>query len=97
MKTLQENKHFATVKIAVCDGWNCRNCTSATVFKPSMISMSQQHFATVLKTVVATVAIVVATVSKLSLCFPHIILYLTAGVATVSKPSQVFFLKKKLI
>jgi hypothetical protein len=59
-----------------------------------MISMSQQHFATVLKTVVATVAIVVATVSKLSLCFPHIILYLTAGVATVSKPSQVFFFLK---
>jgi transposase InsO family protein len=62
--SLQENKHFATVKIALCDGWNHRNCASATVFKPSMICVSQQHFATVFKTVVTTVAVDVATVSN---------------------------------
>jgi hypothetical protein len=95
--SLQENKHLATVKIVVCDGWNRCNCTPATVFKPSMICVSQQHFATVFKTVVATVAIVVATVSNCPYVFSHVvILNLIVGVATVTKPSQtVFFLKKK--
>jgi hypothetical protein len=94
---LQENKHLATVKIVVCDGWNRCNCTPATVFKPSMICVSQQHFATVFKTVVATVAIVVATVSNCPYVFSHVvILNLIVGVATVTKPSQTifFFLKK---
>jgi hypothetical protein len=62
-----------------------------------MICVSQQHFATVFKTVVATVAIVVATVSNCPYVFSHVvILNLIVGVATVTKPSQtVFFLKKK--
>jgi hypothetical protein len=59
---LQENMTFATVKIALCDGPNHCNVTFATVLQPSMISMSQLHFATVLKTVVTSVAIVSATV-----------------------------------
>jgi hypothetical protein len=53
---------FAIVKIALCNGSNCCNVTFATVLQPSMISMLQLHFATVLKTVVTTVAIVSATV-----------------------------------
>jgi hypothetical protein len=58
--------------------------------KPLMISMSQQHFATVLKTVVTTV-------SNRPYIFSHVILNFTAGVATVTKPSQtIFFLKKNI-
>jgi hypothetical protein len=60
-QTLQENKHFVTVKFAVCDGWNCHNCTFVTVVKPLMIYVLQENFAAVLKTVVTTVAIDVET------------------------------------
>jgi hypothetical protein len=51
-----------------------------------MISVSQQNFATVLKTVVTAV-------SNRRYVFPH---NLIANVATVSKPSQTCFFKKKI-
>ncbi|AES69190.1 hypothetical protein MTR_3g023680 [Medicago truncatula] len=59
---LQENCHFATGKLRLCDSLNCRNRTFATVPQPTRKCMSQRYFATVRETVVTTVVKGIAAV-----------------------------------
>ncbi|AES96335.1 hypothetical protein MTR_5g035860 [Medicago truncatula] len=64
--------HFATLKMMDCDCSKGRRSTSAKILELSGMLRSQQHFATVHKTVTTTAAMRIVTVQnsrKVQFCF----------------------------